>query len=89
MNKKIKVPKRFKWTVEFEVDALWVADGFDLDDERALEILGSELGYACMSTELAAKVIAAPPRSQVLQVQGYYREAQAAKQSEQPHDQHG
>lgn len=50
-----------KWTVEFTVADCWVADGFDLTDERAHAILSNDLCYA-HSTELAAKVIDSPPK---------------------------
>lgn len=50
---------KLKWTVEFEVADNWVADGFELDDDRALEMIATELGWASTS-ELGAKVIAKP-----------------------------
>lgn len=62
--------KRYKWTVEFEVDAVWVADGFDMTDERALDMLAHDLGYAT-SDELGAKVKKAPSRAAILREQGY------------------
>lgn len=67
--------KRFKWTVQFEVDELWVADGFDLTDERALMMLAKDLDFACMSTELAAKVVKAPAQAEIRRVQGYTESA--------------
>lgn len=62
---------KFKWVVEFEVDEVWVADGFDLTDERALDMLAQHLRYAYMTTELGAKVISAPPPEEIRKVQGY------------------
>jgi hypothetical protein len=62
---------KFKWTVEFEVDEVWVADGFSLSNLRALEMLASDLDYADMTTELSAKVIKAPPLDRILKAQGY------------------
>jgi hypothetical protein len=62
---------KFKWTVEFEVDEMWVADGFSLSNLRALEMLGTELDYADMTTELSARVIKAPPLDRILKAQGY------------------
>ena len=62
--------KTYKWTVEFTVSANWVEDGFDLTDERALEMLQSDLGYAYES-ELGAHVIKAPSREAILKEQGY------------------
>jgi len=74
-----EIPKTFKWVVEFEVDEMWVADGFNLDDLRALEMLATDLSFADVNTELSAKVISAPPAYLVLAAQGYLKEALAAK----------
>jgi len=63
--------KRYKWTVRFEVDAVWVADGFDLTDERALEMLARDLNYANVDLELRAKVLKAPKPNDILWEQGY------------------
>jgi hypothetical protein len=52
--------KPFKWVVEFTVDQTWVEDGFDIDDERALDMLANDLRYANVGTELAARVLKAP-----------------------------
>jgi len=35
--------KTFRWVVEFTVDETWVADGFNLTDETATEMLAHEL----------------------------------------------
>ena len=70
------MPKSFSWTVKFTVDPVWVADGFDLDNERALEMLAAALPYA-QGSELRAQVIAAPPAHAIRKEQGY---------SEQPHN---
>lgn len=51
--------KKLKWTVEFEVSPNWVADGFDLTDDRAQEMLAHDLSYA-YGHELGAKVIKSP-----------------------------
>jgi hypothetical protein len=62
--------KRFKWTVQFEVDETWVADGFDLTDERALEMLNGDL-VSARTDELGARVIKAPTASSIRKAQGY------------------
>lgn len=62
--------KKFKWTVVFEVDESWVADGFDLDDERALEMLSGDLSWAD-DEELGAKVIKAPRPEAIMRARGY------------------
>ncbi len=64
-------PKKFyKWTVEFEVNAVWVADGFDLTDDRAHAMLADHLSHA-HGSELKARVIKAPDPDKVAREQGY------------------
>lgn len=60
--------KKFTWTVEFTVDETWVADGFDLDDERAHLMIQKDLAYAYPS-ETSAKVIKAPEHASILKTQ--------------------
>ena len=62
---------QFKWVVEFTVDEVWVADGFNLTKLRALEMLASDLDMACMDTEIAAKIIRKPADDKILRAQGY------------------
>jgi len=61
---------KLKWTVEFEVDASWVADGFNLTDERARDMLSNEIPYA-RPDELCAKVVRMPRPETILREQGY------------------
>ena len=64
-------PKQwFKWTVEFQVHRTWVEDGFDLDDERALNMLSHDISWA-VDGELRAKVLKRPNKKEVLKAQGY------------------
>lgn len=65
------MPKFYKWTVEFEVAACWVADGFDLTDDRALDMLSKDLGFANIDAELRARVVKAPDAKAVREEQGY------------------
>ena len=51
--------KTFKWVVKFEVTETWVEDGFDIDEDRAQDMLANALPYA-YGHELKAKVIKAP-----------------------------
>ena len=62
---------KLKWTVEFEIDIAWIADGFDLDDERALDMLSHYLSLADIGEELSAKVIKAPDPKIIRKLQGY------------------
>lgn len=64
------VPSKFKWVVEFEVDETWVTDGFDLTDERALQMLQDDLSFA-YEHELRAKVLKAPDAKLIRKAQGY------------------
>ena len=66
-----------RWTVEFAVDSSWVADGFDLTDERAKEMLNGDLSYA-YGHELNAKVIKYPSAERVARLQGYYTRGKGA-----------
>ncbi len=61
---------KLKWTVELSVDESWVADGFDLTEERAGEMLAGALPYA-YNHELDARIIKAPDALRVAQLQGY------------------
>ncbi len=62
--------KRFVWRVEIEVAEVWVADGFDLSEERMHGIMCRALSSARMS-EIRCKVLKAPPVADVRKVQGY------------------
>lgn len=62
--------KKFKWTVEFEVDKVWVADGFELTNDRAKAMIEHQLGYA-YPHETKAKVIVAPNQKDIRKAQGY------------------
>lgn len=59
-----------RWTVQFSVDESWVADGFDLTEERAKEMLNCDLRYA-YGHEIGAKVLKAPAALRVGKLQGY------------------
>lgn len=59
----------FSWTVRFTVSGTWVADGFDLDHERAVDMLKMDLGYA-HDYEVSAQVLEAPPPTTIRAMQG-------------------
>lgn len=63
--------KTFKWIVEFEIAESWIEDGFDLTDDRALDMLSHDLRYANIGTELGAKVLKSPSKESIRKVQGY------------------
>lgn len=60
----------YKWTVEFEVSSTWVEDGFNLTNERALNMLACSLPFA-YNTEIKAKVLTKPTDSAIAKEQGY------------------
>jgi hypothetical protein len=60
----------FRWTVEFEVDELWVADGFNLTAERAKDMIERALPHS-YAPETAARIISAPGAEAILKAQGY------------------
>lgn len=63
------MPNFFKWTIEIEVHKTWVEDGWTLDNEKAKEMVGSQLRYA-YGHEYRAKVIKAPSKKSILKTQG-------------------
>lgn len=62
--------KKFKWVVEFTVDESWVADGFELTDERAHRMLAYDLRFA-NNDEIKAKVLKTPKKKDIEKAQGY------------------
>ena len=62
--------KFYKWTVEVQVAASWVADGFNLTNERAHDMLAYDLCGA-RNTEIKATVIKAPCAKAIAKEQGY------------------
>lgn len=66
-----RTQRPYKWTVEFEVSANWVADGFNLTHDRALEMLSNDLQFARTSDELKATIIKAPNQEAIRKEQGY------------------
>lgn len=70
---------KLKWIVAFSVDETWIEDGFDIDNERALDILSKALPYANIGTELKARVIRRPDAGKIAKLQGYDSVAQWRK----------
>lgn len=63
-------PRFFKWIVEFEISDNWIADGFDLGDGRAKDIIENALPFA-YGHETKAKVLQAPSHIAIMREQGY------------------
>ena len=61
--------KTFKWTVEFEVDEVWVADGFEPTDLHFHDMLSSWLSFATPD-EISAKILKSPKQYDIRKAQG-------------------
>lgn len=61
---------RFVWTLEIEVDEIWVADGFDFTDGRVASVRDNLIPEA-YTTEVAARVLSRPSSDEVRLAQGY------------------
>ena len=61
---------RFTWVVEFEVTENWVADGFNITQSRATDMMANALPYAS-GVEFKATVVKAPEPKSIRQTQGY------------------
>lgn len=66
MNRK---PKTLKWTVEFEIAECWVADGFNITDEQAQDMIERRLSCAT-SDQVKARVVRAPSKTAIAAAQG-------------------
>lgn len=64
-------PSRFyEWTVKVRVNAVWVADGFNLDADRMHDIMSHDLDYAHYH-EIETEIVAAPDADEVAREMGY------------------
>ena len=62
--------KPYKWTIEIEIDPVWVADGFEPDDDWVCDMLMRELSSAT-GDEVRGRIIARPDKARILREQGY------------------
>lgn len=62
--------KFFKWTVEIEVNEVWVADGFEVTAERVQEWIQEAIGYS-YDSETRVRVVKAPDPKEIAKAQGY------------------
>jgi len=69
----------YKWTVEIEVDPIWVADGFNLTDERAHDMVAEALPWA-QGHEFKARVLQRPTPERILKEQGYDPDTMTARE---------
>lgn len=62
--------KKVKWTIQVEVDEVWVADGFDFNQDCCQKVADNLIDYA-YPEEVSVKVIKAPPTAKIRKIQGY------------------
>lgn len=64
-------PTRYRWTIEIEVAAEWVADGIDLTSERMQRIMCERAFPYLKASEITCRTIAAPNPEDIAREQGY------------------
>jgi hypothetical protein len=62
--------RRFRWLIEVEVNEVWVADGFDFDEDRCDQVRENLIGYADPD-EVQVRVVKTPSPVEIRQSQGY------------------
>lgn len=62
---------KLKWTIEIAIDETWVADGFDINDDEAVQQMMARLLPHAYGHELGGKLIKRPPDEVVAKLQGY------------------
>lgn len=62
--------KFFKWTVEIEVNEIWVADGFEVTAEGVKEMIQEAIGYS-YEHETRVRVVSSPDPTEIKKAQGY------------------
>lgn len=62
--------KAFRWAVEIVVSEVWVADGFDLTEERLKEMVMSDLSCA-HGHEVRVAIVKRPDPKAIAKAQGY------------------
>jgi hypothetical protein len=67
----------YTWTVKFSVHRTWVEDGFDLDDERAHDMILNDLRHA-YGHEVKARVLRRPSKAKIREAQQGEKEAEIA-----------
>ncbi len=62
--------KFYTWSIEIQIAAAWVADGFDITDAKAHNIMARHLSWA-NGSEIRARVLTRPPDAEVAEEMGY------------------
>lgn len=60
----------FKWTVEIEVNGIWVRDGFELTEERLKEIVSQQLPFS-YDNETRVRIVKSPDQKRIKESQGH------------------
>lgn len=63
--------KPFSWLIRVDVAPMWVADGFHMNNQVALDMLAEKLPYADMSFELGAAVLVGPDPRRIINENGW------------------
>ncbi len=61
---------KYEWVVRIKVDPVWVADGFNLTDDRMQRIMEHAMPYA-YSHEIECEVLESPTDESIAAEQGY------------------
>ena len=67
-----KPSMRFRWRIEIEIDEVWVADGFEVTEDRIHDMVVSAIGFA-RPDEVLVRILASPHPDEILQAQGATR----------------
>lgn len=68
-------PEMLEWTVKIRVSSTWVADGFDLTEERMRRIMERALSSA-RSSEISVDIVATPDPEKIAHAMGYGSDAE-------------
>lgn len=61
---------KLKWTIEIEMEDTWVADGFDMTDERVSDMLQAYMPHV-YGHEVKGRVLKRPPDEVVAKLMGF------------------
>lgn len=65
----------YKWTVEIEINEVWVAGGFEITADRVQQMIQEAIGFA-RESETRVRVVASPDLKKIRKAQGCAVEAQ-------------
>lgn len=62
---------KFRWVVEIEVSENWVADGFDMNQDRVQRLKEELIPWAISGEEVDVRVLKSPDAESIRWAQGY------------------